>query len=250
MPEPINTPPPAAPAQQSGNEPPQTAEPGNEPPQTAAPGNEPPKTAAPGNEPPQTAAQAARVAAKSLLDDDEPAQPAQTVPAGDAQPSADDIKKFVSEIPALDLGDGVKWDDQMLTVMAPALMEMTGGDAKKADKLVKAYANHVQGLAKAQAEAADAFNNGLIAECQKRFGTDLKKTITLAKRGGLAIFGDKIWNEMRKTPAFANNPDILERLADFGRKWTTDDGRVVPPEGGTPQSGDVFERMYGNIKVG
>ena len=178
----------------------------------------------------------------SLLDDDDP-PPAD--PPTPPTPDDEKVKAFVEGIPALDMGDGVKWDDQMLKVMAPSLMELTGGDPKKADGLVKAYSSHMQSIMKAQAEAADAFNNGLIAQCKERFGEDFQKVVAYAKQGGRAVFGEKIWNEMKKTPAFVNNPDIMEKLAEIGRKSATDGGKVLP-QGSTPgERGDLLHRMYG-----
>lgn len=229
MEEPVNTPPANSPADPTN---PPATPPANEPADPANP---------PANDPPKL---------KSLLDDDDEPAKDPANPGEPAKPTDEAIKAFVEGIPALDLGDGVKWDDAMLTAMAPSLMELTGGDPKKADNLVKAYASHAQAYAKAQAEAADAFNNGLIAECEKRFGADVKKVAALAKAGGRAIFGEKIWNEMKKTPAFANNPDIMERLADFARKFATDSGKVVPDGAeGVSDKGDLLKRMYGGVKV-
>ena len=229
MEEPVNTPPANPPA-----------DPANPPADPANPPADPPANPPADPTPP---AKPAPAAPKSLLDDDDdpPADPA----AQPQQPDDEAVKAFVAGIPALDLGDGVKWDDQMLKVMAPSLMELTGGDPKKADGLVKAYASHAQAYAKAQAEAADAFNNGLIAQCKERFGADFNKVKAYAKQGGLQVFGEKIWNEMKKTPVFANNPDIMERLAEIGRKSATDSGKVLP-QGSTPgDRGDLLHRMYG-----
>lgn len=191
---------------------------------------------------------------KTLLeDDDSPAEQKTGEEGGEnasTPPTEEQVAEFCKGIPALDMGDGVKWDDETLKAIAPSLMDITGGDAKKAQPLVKAYADHMQKLAKAQAEAADAFNNGLIAECNKRFGADLKKISGYAKKGGAAIFGEKIWNEMKTIPSFANNPDIMERLAEFGRKIATDGGRVATKDGDpAPGESDVLHRMYGNVKV-
>lgn len=247
MEEPVNTPPanpPADPANPPATPPAnEPADPANPPADPATPPATPPADPAtpPANDPPKL---------KSLLDDDDEPQDPPANPEDPEKPTDEAIKAFCDGIPALDLGDGVKWDDAMLTAMAPALMELTGGDPKKANNLVKAYASHAQAYAKAQAEAADAFNNGLIAECEKRFGADVKKVAALAKQGGRAIFGDKIWNEMKKTPAFANNPDIMERLADFARKFATDSGKVVPDGAeGVSDKDDLLKRMYGKIKV-
>ena len=127
---------------------------------------------------------------------------------------------------------------------------LSKGKQEGEELLAKAKAQVDEMIAKAQAEAADAFNNGLIAECKKRFGEDLKKVTTLAKQGGVAVFGEKIWNEMKSVPAFANNPDIMERLADIARKFATDGGKVAPKgaEVGSDK-GDLLKRMYGGIKV-
>jgi len=187
-------------------------------------------------------------APKNLLDD-EPEK--KTDEPGNAEPPTEEaIKAWTDGIKATDLGDGVKWDDAALKEMTPALMEISGGDPKKAEGVVKAYTAYQQKVAKQIAEANAAFNSMLLGECEKRFGTDLKKVVGYAKKGGAAIFGDKIWNAMKREPRFANNPDILEKLADFGRKISTDTGRVVPKDGtGGGETGDVLHRMYGNVKV-
>lgn len=237
MEEPVTTPPaePATPPSEPATPP---ANPPSNPP--SEPTTPPAEPATPPSEP------TAPKKLKSLLDDDDDETPANE-PTDPAQPSAEDIDAWVKSVPALDLGDGVTWDDAALKAMAPSLM---GLEKDKADAVIKAYADYTKGIAKAQAEAADAFNNGLIAECKKRFGEDLKKVTTLAKQGGVAVFGEKIWNEMKSVPAFANNPDIMERLADIARKFATDGGKVAPKgaEGGSDKD-DLLKRMYGGIKV-
>lgn len=236
MEKPVTTPPaePATPPSEPATPP---ANPPSNPP--SEPTTPPAEPATPPSEP------TAPKKLKSLLDDDD--EPPANEPTDPAQPSAEDIDAWVKSVPALDLGDGVKWDDAALKAMAPSLM---GLEKDKADAVIKAYADYTKGIAKAQAEAADAFNNGLIAECKKRFGEDLKKVTTLAKQGGVAVFGEKIWNEMKSVPAFANNPDIMERLADIARKFATDGGKVAPKgaEGGSDKD-DLLKRMYGGIKV-
>lgn len=189
---------------------------------------------------------------KTLLDDDD-AQPAAPSPGEQpAQgPSAEEIEKFCSGIKATDLGDGVTWSDDALKAMAPSLMQLTGGDPAKADGVVKAYSSFVQEQSRRQQEAAEAFNTGLIKECQQRFGSDLKKVARYAREGGLAIFGDSLWAALKSTPAFANNPDIIERLAEYGRRIAEDGGVAHPDDGAhAPTDEDVLHRMYGNVKVG
>ena len=162
-------------------------------------------------------------------------------------PSDEDIDAWVKAAPALDLGEGVKLDDAALRAMAPSLMGLKKEDA---DKVLQAYAGYSKEAARKQAEADNAFNAGLVKECEKRFGADLKKTIADAKRGGRAIFGDTLWNVMKSVPSFANNPDMMERLAEYGRKIATDGGKLAPQGDGEPgDRGDVLHRMYGGLKV-
>jgi hypothetical protein len=240
--EPTNPTPPADPAATPPADPPPVP-PASDPADPADPPKDPPAPADPRADPPP-----AQV--KTLLDDDDPpAEPKADDPADPAGPSDEDVQKFCEGIPALDMGDGVKWDDATLKAMAPSLMELTGNDPAKAHGVVKAYCEFAQRQAKAQMEAQDAFSRGLVAECQKRFGEDLKKVATLAKQGGLAIFGEQIWNEMKKVPAFANNPDIMERLAEAGRRYATDGGKVLPKGSEPAEKGDVLHRLYGNVKV-
>lgn len=184
----------------------------------------------------------------SLLDDDpKPGEGGEQKPQ---PPTEEQVKAWTDGLKSIDLGDGVKWDDGALKEMTPALMEISGGDPKKAEGVVKAYTAYQQKIARATDEARVAFNNMLVGECEKRFGGDIKKVVEYARKGGAAIFGEKIWNAMKKVPSFANNPDILERLAEFGRRTSTDTGRVVPKDGaGDGDRGDVLHRMYGDVKV-
>jgi len=200
---------------------------------------EEPKKEEPKAEPPKS---------KNLLDD-EP-EPKKEEGADDTPPTEEAVKAWTDGLKAIDLGDGVKWNDEALTEMTPALMKMSGGDPKKAEGLVKAYTAYQQKVAKAVAERDVAVNNMLIAECERKFGADLKKVVGFARKGGEAIFGAQIWNAMKREPRFANNAEILEKLAEYGRKIATDTGRVVPKDGtGGGESEDVLHRMYGSVKV-
>ncbi len=198
--------------------------------------------------------------ARTLLEDaeagDAPADGGRDAPADAAKggrpaaPSPEEVDAFVRGIPSLDLGDGVEWDDATLRAMAPALMEVAGGDPKRADGVVRAYAGFVQERARLAQEAEDAFNDGLVKECSRRFGDDLRKVAAYAARGGRAVFGDALWDEMKGVPQFANNPDIMERLAEVGRRATPDGGAASPPGGRQPEAGgDVLHRMYGALRV-
>lgn len=211
--------------------------------QPAAENTPPASTAEPGGDKPPT------TPTRTLLDDDEEAPPA----AADASsvPSEEDITKFCSGITAADLGDGVTWSDDALRAMAPSLMELTQGDPAKAEGVVKAYSEYMRSEAKRQQEAAEAFNDGLIRECKARFGADIKKVAKFAREGGREIFGDELWSALKATPAFANNPEVLDRLARHGRRIAADNGvevpKVKPP---AEEEGDVIHRLYGKVNVG
>jgi hypothetical protein len=186
---------------------------------------------------------------KTLLDDEDVAAESET-PESNA-PSAEDIEAFCKGIDVTDLGDGVEWSDPTLKAIAPALMELTGNDPKKANGVVKAYATFVQEQARQQQEVAEAFTKGLVNECKARFGADLKKVAKFAREGGRAIFGDNLWSALKSTPAFANNPDVIERLADYGRRLAEDTGATKPTTGAkVGDEMDVLQRMYNHVNVG
>ncbi len=189
---------------------------------------------------------------KSLLDD-EPEKPAEGAADGADKdgakpaPTEEEIAEWCRGVPALDLGDGVKWDDDALKAMAPSLMALP---KEASGKVISAYAEYTKEVARRQAVAADAFNAGLIRQCEERFGADLRKVASYARKGGAAIFGDALWGQMKTVPQFANNPDVMERLAEYGRRIATDGGKVTPDEGrGGEDRSDVIKRMYGGVKV-
>lgn len=177
----------------------------------------------------------------NLLDDDE--QQEELTP-----PTEEEVKSFRDGLKAIDLGEGVTFDDKALDAMMNPLMELTGKSPEKAEKIVKAYTEYRRAeIAQAQAQR-DAFINGLVKLSNERFGKDIKNVTTLAKAGGRKIFGDKLWNEMRTIPEFANNPDIIERLAAFGRTVREDQGAVKKEVGTEHRSGDWRTNMYGGKK--
>ena len=156
-----------------------------------------------------------------------------------------ETKAFVDGLKAIDLGEGVTFDDAALTAMRAPLMELCGKDPKKAEGIVKAYTEYRRAEMKAMQEQADAFNDGLVEEAKKRFGKDLHQMVSLAKAGGEKIFGDELWREMRSVPQFTNNPDIIERLAKFGKSNTDDRGAVNKENKPSTDKRDWRERMYG-----
>ena len=223
--------------------PPATTPPdGQQPP--ANPDGQPPAGQPPANPPPaeQKPAEQKAAPAASLLDD----QPA-TPPASD-QPAPDEeaVKKWTEGVKALDLGDGVTWDDEALGAMTPELMRLSGNDPSKAEGLVKAYATYQQNLRNRIDEANAAYANELVEECKRRFGPDLRQTLEQAKAGGLHVFGETLWKQLRSVPQFANNPDLIERLAAFGRTATPDRGAIPAKDtGAQPAPRDWREGMYG-----
>lgn len=220
-----------------------------------APAGEQPAAAEPAAEPAQSAdAPAAKPAAdarpRTLLEEaDEPA-------AGDAPDDGvagkavdgEKLEAFKSSIRALDLGEGVRFDDAAFSDIAPELMEMAGGDPGRAEPLVRKYVQGEIARARAAQEAQDAFNAELRNQCRQRWGADTMSVAKAANAGGRAVFGDRIWNEMKGIESFANNPDIMERLAMVGKRLAVDGGAVHPAGQSAEDTRDVIARMYGGIK--
>lgn len=191
----------------------------------------------------------AKPARKTLLEEaDEPEEPAGDAGGTDGAGKDEALAKFTGSIRALDLGDGVTFDDAAFRAIAPELMELSGGDPKRAEPLVRRYVQGEIARARAEQEAQDAFNEELRNQCRARWGADLRSVAKAAGQGGRIVFGDKIWNEMKGIESFANNPDIMERLAIVGRRFA-EDGGAVHPAGQEPEdTRDVIARMYGGIK--
>lgn len=232
---PKNDPPPA-------NDPPKNdPPPANDPPKNDPPKNDPP----PANDPPKKTEQAV-----NLMDDETGGEPEKKESGAEEPkpPTDEEQKTFREAIKTIDIGEGVKWDDPALSAMTPELMKISGGDPKKAEGIVKAYTAYQQEQVRQFNEANDKFLNGLVEQCKQRFGSDLKQVCALAKEGGRRIFGDYLWNVMKKERAFANNPDIIEKLAAFGRSTKDDPGATKKETGTTGRSSDWRENMYGGAK--
>ncbi len=161
--------------------------------------------------------------ALNLLDDAGEAE-------GGEPPSAEEAAAWRRGVKALDLGDGVAFDDALLDRLTPALMRLSGGDPARAEEVVRAYTGHALEQARLAAEREEAFNASLVAACRERWGADVRRVARLADAGGRAVFGDDLWGEIRSVRQFANNPDIMERLAAFGRGASPDRG-VSPGRG-------------------
>lgn len=181
-------------------------------------------------------------------DDPEPAPGSDDAEAAADAGKAEALAKFTGSIKALDLGDGVRFDDDAFNSIAPELMEVSGGDPAKAEPLVRKFVQGEIARQRAAQEAQDAFNQELRNQCRQRWGADTRKVARDANRGGLAVFGEKIWNEMKGIESFANNPDIMERLAIVGRRFAEDGGAVHPAGQAAEDTRDVISRMYGGIK--
>ena len=230
-----------------GNPPPANDPPKNDPP----PANDPPKNDPPKNDPPPANDPPKKTEqAVNLMDDETGGEPEKTEPGTEEQkpPTDEEQKTFREAIKTIDIGEGVKWDDPALSAMTPELMKISGGDPKKAEGIVKAYTAYQQEQVRQFNEANDKFLNGLVEQCKQRFGSDLKQVCALAKEGGRRIFGDDLWNVMKKERAFANNPDIIEKLAAFGRSTKDDPGATKKETGTTGRSSDWRENMYGGAK--
>lgn len=199
------------------------------------------------NSEPKTEPVAKDVKSASLLDEPK-TDPADKKTEADAPttPNEEDVKKFTEGVKAIDLGDGVTWDEPALQAMTPALMKLTGNDPAKAEEVIKSYTAYKQEEMNKVEEANQAYATALVAECKSRFGADLPKVCDLAKIGAEHIFGIELWKQLRTVPQFCNNPDIIERFAAIGRTVKPDTGAVLPPAGKAQAAPrDWREGMYG-----
>lgn len=234
--------------QPTANDPPKEDPPKSDPPTANdPPKNDPPPAGDPPKEdPPKSDPPPAKPV--NLMGDDE-AEPEKNKQGEEAKPPTDEEQKAYREsIKAINLGEGVKFDDAALEAMTPALMKLSGNDPKKSEEIVKAYTDFQRKQVAAAQEQQDQFLNGLVAECQKRFGDDLKQICALAKAGGRHVFGDELWNVMKQERAFANNPDIIERLAAIGRTVKDDHGVTATKTKTAGGDRDWRESMYGGKK--
>ncbi len=203
----------------------------------------------PGAENTETPADTETKGPKNLLGD-EPEEKDQPEAAADTPPTEEAVKAWTDGIKAIDLGDGVKFDDPLLSAMTPELMKMSGGDPKKAEGVVKAFTAYRQGVVKKLAERDAAIDSANITACEKEFGPDIRKVIALAKEGGRIAFGEELWNVVRQERKVCNNPRFIRQMAWIAKRFSTDTGRVVPKDGtGGEERGDVLHRMYGGVKV-
>ncbi len=189
----------------------------------------------------------AKTATTSLLDEAKTEPEAKTADENaPTPPNEEEVKKFTEGVKAIDLGDGVTWDEPALQAMTPALMKLTGGDPAKAEEVIKSYTAYKQAEINKVEEANQAYATALVAECKNRFGADLQKVCDFAKIGAEHVFGTELWKQLRTVPQFCNNPDIIERFAAIGKTVKPDTGAVLPPAGKAQAAPrDWREGMYG-----
>lgn len=189
---------------------------------------------------------------KTLLDDDDEEKDGQN--DGEKkeeeqkepdQQSVDDFKMQIKEV--VKLPDGVEYDDEALNAMAAPLMELTGGDPKKADRVIKAYTDFRRKESNAQIEEQNRYAKALSEECTKRFGKDIKIFSKDAREGGFKVFGNDLWNVLRHIPQIGNNPDMIERLAMINRKLSSDPAVVQKEQQQPAGTSGWVSSMYGGI---
>jgi len=127
-------------------------------------------------------------------------------------------------------GNDVKLGDVEVKVLAPFLSGI-GLSAKQSSAVVHGLAALEGARLKAEVKAQRDLVSGLVSASREKFGADIGRFVSEAKRGGKALFGEA-WDELKGIPAFCNDPRIIEALAGYGRSVATDDGASGKDAGG------------------
>lgn len=164
----------------------------------------------------------------------------------DARP--EEVEAFLAAIKPVDLGGGdgetaPAWDASAVQAVAPYFLKhKIGGEA--ANEIVGAYARHVAAQFKAAADADRAVLDQMHAACAERFGGDLKRFASEARRGGEHVFGKALFMRLASVEAFGSDPDIIEALARVGRGLARDRATLGEDAGGDRGERPLAERMY------
>lgn len=165
----------------------------------------------------------------------------------DAKP--EELEAFLAAIKPVDLGGGdgetaPAWDASAVQAVAPYFLKHKIG-AAAANEIVGAYARHVAAQFKAAADADRAVLDQMHAACAERFGGDLKRFASEARRGGEHVFGKALFMRLASVEAFGSDPDIIEALARVGRGLARDRATLGEGAGGDREERPLAERMYG-----
>jgi len=165
----------------------------------------------------------------------------------DAKP--EEVEAFLAAIKPVDLGGGdgetaPAWDADAVKAVAPYFLKHRIGGAA-ANEIVGAYARHVAAQFKAAADADRAVLDQMHAACAERFGGDLKRFASEARRGGEHVFGKALFVRLASVEAFGSDPDIIEALARIGRGLARDRATIGEDAGGDREERPLAERMYG-----
>jgi len=170
---------------------------------------------------------------------------------GGAPPDAkpEEVEAFLAAIKPVDLGGGdgetaPAWDADAVKAVAPYFLKHRIGGAA-ANEIVGAYARHVAAQFKAAADADRAVLDQMHAACAERFGGDLKRFASEARRGGEHVFGKALFVRLASVEAFGSDPDIIEALARVGRGLARDRATLGEGAGGDREERPLAERMYG-----
>lgn len=164
----------------------------------------------------------------------------------DAKP--EEVEAFLAAIKPVDLGGGdgdtaPAWDADAVRAVAPYFLKHKIGGAA-ANEIVGAYARHVAAQFKAAADADRAVLDQMHAACAERFGGDLKRFASEARRGGEHVFGKALFMRLASVEAFGSDPDIIEALARVGRGLARDRATIGEDAGGDRGERPLAERMY------
>lgn len=157
-------------------------------------------------------------------------------------PSAEAVSEWVDGFDDAKLENGQVFgvDRAVIEILAPDLVAL-GITQEQATGVFQKFIAHQTEQLNAFEESQRQVIQGMADAAREKFGADLPKMLTDAKRGGAAIFGSDLWGELSSIPAFSNDARIIEALANHGRTLRSDKG-VGGNSKGT-ESGD-FERAW------
>ncbi len=175
-----------------------------------------------------------------------PATPPPAAPTTATEITEEAIGSYIGAIPAIDLGtdaagNKIEMDAAAIKAIAPALLKH-GVKADQAKDIIAAYGEHVKAQVATQAAQETAFINELAAKTKAELGADLPRFQAEARKGGPALFGKELWQQLASVPAIANDVRFIKAIADHGRSIANDDGAGGAGGGANNQEKPLAER--------
>ena len=154
-----------------------------------------------------------------------------------AEMKPEEVETFVEGMKLPDLkvgkdafGNEVKLGAAEVKTLAPYLSGI-GLNQKQSSAVIHSLAALEGAKLRAEVKAQKDLVDGLVTASKEKFGADIGRFVSEARKGGKALFGEA-WDELKGIPAFCNDPRIIEALAGYGRSIETDDGASGKDAGG------------------